>query len=115
MDFEQWGNFKDGTWKTKIDVRDFIKQNYTPYEGDESFLSGPTERTNKLWNDVLNLYKKEMENGGILDADTKTPSAINAYDAGYIDKDLTIINTMINTKTGINNNNNFLFPTIFSS
>ena len=88
MDFEQWGNFKDGTWKTKIDVRDFIQQNYTPYEGDDSFLSGPTDRTNKLWNNVLDLYKKEMENGGVLDADTKTPSAINAYEAGYINKDL---------------------------
>ena len=88
MDFEQWNGFKNGTWKNKIDVRSFIQNNYTPYEGDDSFLSGPTDRTKKLWNDVLSLYKKEMDNGGVLDADVKTPSSINAYEAGYIDKDL---------------------------
>ena len=88
MDFKQWQNFKNGTWKNKIYVRDFIQNNYTPYEGDDSFLSGPTDRTNRLWNTVLALYKKEMDNGGVLDADTKTPSSINAYEAGYIDKDL---------------------------
>ena len=88
MDYMQWHDFKGNTWKSKIDVRDFIQNNYTPYEGDDSFLSGPTDRTNILWNNVLALYKKEMDNGGVLDADTKTPSQINAYDAGYIDKNL---------------------------
>ena len=88
MKFEQWNDFKGGKWTKEIDVRDFIQNNYTPYEGDDSFLVGPTERTKKLWNDVLELYKKERENGGVLDADTKTPSAINAYDAGYINKEL---------------------------
>ena len=88
MKFEQWNGFKKGTWQEEIDVRDFIQKNYTPYAGDDSFLAGATERTNKLWNDVLELYKKERENGGVLDADTKTPSAVNAYEAGYIDKEL---------------------------
>ena len=88
MDFEQWKNFKGETWKSQIDVRDFIQHNYMPYEGDDSFLADATDRTKKLWNDVLYLYKKEMENGGVLDADTKTPSSINSHDAGYIDKDL---------------------------
>ena len=88
MNFKQWEKFNKGAWCKEIDVRDFIQRNYTPYTGDESFLEDATERTNKLWNEVLKLYEKERENGGVLDADTKTPSQINAYDAGYIDKDL---------------------------
>ena len=89
MDFKQWDGFnKAGEWTEEIDVRGFIQNNYTPYDGDSKFLVGPTEKTKKLWNEVLELYKKERENGGVLDADCKTPSSINAYDAGYIDKDL---------------------------
>ena len=88
MDFQEWKDFEGNAWKDEINVRDFIQSNYTPYEGDDSFLVGPTDRTKKLWDEVLKLYEKERENGGILDADTKTPSAINAYDAGYIDKNL---------------------------
>ena len=88
MNFDEWKNFKGGRWKKEIDVRDFIQNNYTPYEGDDSFLVVATDRTKKLWNEVLKLYEQERENGGVLDADTKTPSAINAYEAGYIDKDL---------------------------
>ena len=89
MEFEQWKNFKKGDWQTEINVRDFIQRNYTPYTGDESFLSGPTEKTKKLWNEVLELYKKEHNSkGGVLDIDTKTISTITAHNAGYIDKDL---------------------------
>ena len=89
MDFKQWEGFnKAGEWTKEIDVRGFIQDNYTPYEGDSKFLVGATDKTKKLWNKVLDLYKKERENGGVLDADCKTPSSINAYDAGYIDKDL---------------------------
>ena len=88
MDFQEWKDFEGNAWKDEINVRDFIQSNYTPYEGDDSFLVGPTDRTKKLWDEVLKLYEKERENGGVLDADTKTPSAINAYDAGYIDKNL---------------------------
>ena len=89
MDFKQWDGFnKAGEWTKEIDVRGFIQNNYTPYEGDSKFLAGPTEKTKKLWDEVLELYKKERENGGVLDADCKTPSSINAYEAGYIDKNL---------------------------
>ena len=89
MDFKQWLGFKrDGEWTKEIDVRGFIQANYTPYTGDASFLVGPTERTQKLWNEVLDLYEKERKNGGVLDADCKTPSSVNAYEAGYIDKDI---------------------------
>ena len=89
MDFKQWEGFnKAGEWTKEIDVRCFIQTNYTPYEGDSKFLAGPTEKTKKLWNEVLELYKKERDNGGVLDADCKTPSSINAYDAGYIHKEL---------------------------
>ena len=89
MDFEQWKNFKKGDWQSEINVRDFIQHNYTPYEGDDSFLAGPTDKTKKLWNEVLDLYKKEHDaKGGVLDIDTKTISTITAHDAGYIDKDL---------------------------
>ncbi len=89
MDFKQWNGFnKAGEWTEEIDVRGFIQSNYTPYEGDSKFLMGATDKTKKLWNKVLELYKKERENGGVLDADCKTPSSINAYEAGYIDKNL---------------------------
>ena len=89
MDFNQWNSFnKDGEWTKEIDVRSFIQSNYTPYEGNSNFLTGATDKTKKLWNTVLDLYKKERENGGVLDADCKTPSSINAFEAGYIDKDL---------------------------
>ena len=89
MDFEQWKDFnQDGEWTKEIDVRSFIQRNYTPYTGDDSFLTGATDKTKKLWNKVLDLYEKERANGGVLDADVKTPSTINGYDAGYIDKNL---------------------------
>ena len=88
MNFKQWEGFNRlGEWTKEIDVRGFIQANYTEYIGDDSFLTQPTERTKKLWDEVLELYKKERENG-VLDVDTKTPSAINAYDAGYINKEL---------------------------
>ena len=89
MDFEQWKGFEKGEWKRQINVRDFIQKNYTPYVGDSSFLAGTTEKTKKLWNEVLELYKKEHDaKGGVLDIDTKTVSTVSAHDAGYIDKDL---------------------------
>ena len=89
MNFKQWDNFEKGDWQQEINVRDFIQRNYTPYEGDESFLTGSTEKTKKLWDKVLELYKKEHESeGGVLDIDTKTISTVSSHDAGYIDKDL---------------------------
>ena len=88
MEFKQWDGFdKTGEWTKEIDVRGFIQANYTPYEGDDSFLAGATERTKKLWDKVLKLYEKEREKG-VLDVDTKTPSGVDRYEAGYLDKDL---------------------------
>ena len=86
-----WKNFKEGNWVNEIDVRDFIQKNYTPYEGDDNFLAGATENTKKLWSMVMELSKKERENGGVLDVDTHTVSGINAYKAGYLDKELETI------------------------
>ena len=89
MDFEQWKDFEKGEWKRKIDVRNFIQKNYTPYEGNATFLTGTTDKTKKLWDEVLKLYEKERNsNGSVLDIDTKTISTVSAHEAGYIDKDL---------------------------
>ena len=89
MKFNQWNGFQKGEWQDEINVRDFIQRNYTPYEGDSSFLVGTTLKTKKLWDEVLELYKKEHDSeGGVLDIDTKTVSTVSAHDAGYIDKDL---------------------------
>lgn len=89
MEFEQWNGFNKGEWKRQIDVRSFIQKNYTPYVGDASFLTGTTEKTKKLWDEVLELYKKEHDaQGGVLDIDAKTISTVSAHEAGYIDKDL---------------------------
>lgn len=89
MKFEQWKDFNEGEWKYEINVRDFIQKNYTPYEGNDEFLSNPPEKTTKLWNEVLELYKKEHNSvGSVLDIDTKTISTISGYKAGYINKEL---------------------------
>ena len=84
--FKQWDGFKSGQWQKSVDVRNFIQLNYTPYEGDDSFLAGASENTTKLWAEVSDLFKQERDNGGVLDVDTKTASRINAYAPGYIDK-----------------------------
>ena len=86
MKFDQWKNFNSGSWENEIDVRNFIQKNYTPYEGDSSFLVKPTQRTIELWNKVLDLYKKEREAGGVLDISNDISSTISSHDAGYIDK-----------------------------
>ena len=88
---QAWDGFKTGKWTESVDVLDFIKLNYTPYEGDDSFLAPATERTNALWKKVLVLMKKEIEKNGCLDADVSTPSAIDSHKAGYIDKDAEVI------------------------
>ncbi|HCC04607.1 MAG TPA: formate C-acetyltransferase [Clostridiales bacterium] len=89
MNFDAWKNFEKGEWQDEINVRDFIQHNYTPYEGDSSFLTGPTDKTRALWAEVLDLYKKEKEApGGVLDIDTKTISTVSSHEAGYIDKNL---------------------------
>ena len=84
---QEWKGFKKGVWENEINVRDFIQKNYTPYDGDDSFLAGPTKATSELWEQVLDLSKKEREAGGVLDMDTKTISTITSHGAGYLDKD----------------------------
>ncbi len=86
---KEWNGFTEGRWShTSVNVRDFIKKNYTPYEGDESFLAPPTEATKKLWDKVMDLSRQEREAGGVLDMDTKIISTITSHGAGYIEKDL---------------------------
>ena len=85
---EAWAGFVGGNWEHEIDVRDFIQRNYTPYDGDESFLAGPTENTAKLWDEVMDLFQQEREANGVLDMDTDLVSTIISHPAGYIDQDL---------------------------
>ncbi len=91
MNFEQWDGFKPSKWQDEINVRDFIQQNYTVYEGDESFLSGATERTNHLMKRLNNLLQVEREYGGVLDIDTATVSSLTSYKPGYLDKEKELI------------------------
>ena len=87
-----WEGFADGEWQTSINVRDFIQKNYTPYEGDASFLAGPTARTTALWAKMAELLKKEQQSkGGVLDVSANIPTSITAHDAGYIDQSLEVI------------------------
>ena len=87
MKSEAWNGFNGGNWERFIDVRDFIQKNYTPYEGDDSFLEGPTQNTKDLWAEVMDLTKKEREAGGVLDMDTKVVSTLTSHGAGYLDKE----------------------------
>lgn len=85
---EQWQGFKGGKWQDEVDVRGFIQNNYKPYDGDESFLEGPTESTNTLWGKLQKLQKEERAKGGVLDMETEVVSSLTAYGPGYLDKDL---------------------------
>lgn len=85
---EQWQGFKGSKWQDEVDVRDFIQNNYKPYNGDESFLEGPTESTNTLWTELQELQKEERAKGGVLDMETEVVSSLTAYGPGYLDKDL---------------------------
>lgn len=89
--YAEWNGFKEGKWSSSVNVRDFIQKNYTMYDGDESFLVGPTDETKKLWDQVLDLTKQEREAGGVLDMDTKVVSTITSHGAGYLNKDLETI------------------------
>lgn len=88
---QEWRNFVGGAWQGEVDVRDFIQKNYTPYDGDDSFLKGPTDATKKLWAQVMELSKEEREKGGVLDMDTKIISTITSHGPGYLNKDLETI------------------------
>ena len=87
----EWTGFVPGVWEKEIDVRDFIQKNYTPYDGDDAFLAGPTEDTKALWQQVLELSRAEREAGGVLDMDTRVISTITSHGPGYLDKDNELI------------------------
>src|SRR5699024_3098903 len=82
-----WEGFKGNKWKQNVTVRDFIQLNYTPYDGDDTFLEGPTENTSQLWDQVMDLDRKEIEAGGVLDMDTDTVSSITSHGPGYLDEE----------------------------
>ncbi len=84
---QEWNGFVKGIWEKEVNVRDFIQKNYTPYDGDDSFLAGPTDATNRLWAQVMDLTKQELAAGGVLDMDTKVISTITSHGAGYLNKD----------------------------
>lgn len=88
---DPWRGFKGVVWRDQIDVTDFVRANYQPYEGTADFLSGPTERTRKLWDQCLDLLKKEREAGGVLEIDTKRVAGITAWQPGYIDRENEVI------------------------
>ena len=96
---EQWNGFKGRLWKEEINVRDFIQNNYKPYYGDESFLAGPTEATNKLWGKLQELQKEERANNGVLDMETHVVSGLTAYGPGYIDEELKDLEKVVGLQT----------------
>ena len=97
--FNEWDGFSGHQWKEVIDVRDFIQNNYTPYDGDEKFLEGPAESTDKLWSRLQELQAEERKKGGVLDMETSVVSSITAYDAAYIDNDLKDLETVVGLQT----------------
>ena len=98
-DFEQWKGFEQGKWCDDIDTRDFIQKNYTPYDGDESFLAGPTDATNKLWGKLQELQKQERAKCGVLDMDTHIVTGINAHKPGYIDESMKDLEKIVGLQT----------------
>ena len=98
-EFEQWDGFTGRLWKEGIDVRDFIQNNYTPYDGDEKFLEGPTEATDRLWGKLQELQKEERAKGGVLDMETDVVSGITAYGAAYIDDSMKDLEQVVGLQT----------------
>jgi len=98
-DFEQWHGFKGSKWRDDINTRDFILNNYTPYDGDESFLEGPTDATNKLWGKLQELQKEERAKGGVLDMDTHVVTGLTAHKPGYIDEDMKDLEQIVGLQT----------------
>ena len=98
-EFKQWEGFSGRLWKEGIDVRDFIQKNYKPYDGDESFLAGPTEATDKLWGKLQELQKEERKKGGVLDMETEVVSSLTSYGPGYISEDLKNLEKVVGLQT----------------
>jgi formate C-acetyltransferase len=99
VNFDQWDGFEGRLWKEEINVRDFIQNNYTPYDGDESFLAGPTEATDKLWGKLQEYQKEERAKGGVLDMDTDIVSSITSHKPGYISEELKDLETVVGLQT----------------
>ena len=99
VNFEQWNGFDGSLWKEEVNVRDFIQKNYKPYDGNEHFLAGPTDATNKLWGVLQGLQKEERAKGGVLDMDTKIVSGITAHERGYISEDLKDLEAVVGLQT----------------
>jgi formate C-acetyltransferase len=99
LENKEWSDFKGRTWKEECNVRDFIQNNYTPYDGDESFLAGPTEATDKLWGKLQELQKQERDKGGVLDEETDVVSSLTAYGPGYIDPSLKDLEKIVGLQT----------------
>mgnify|MGYP000018342669 CR=1 FL=1 len=99
INFEQWEGFEGRIWKEEVNTRDFIQKNYTPYDGDESFLAGPTDATNKLWGALQKLQKAERAKGGVLDMETEVVSSLTAYGPGYIDESLKDLEQIVGLQT----------------
>ena len=99
LEKDQWNGFKGRLWKEEVNVRDFIQNNYKPYDGDESFLAGPTEATDKLWGKLQELQKEERAKGGVLDMETHVVSGLTAYGAGYIDEELKDLEAVVGLQT----------------
>ena len=99
QEFSQWDGFEGRRWKEGVNVRDFIQNNYTPYEGDESFLEGATEATDKLWGRLQELQKEERKKGGVLDMETEVVSSLTAYGPGYIDEGLKDLEQVVGLQT----------------
>ena len=95
-----WDGFRGEIWQEEINVRDFIQKNYTPYDGNESFLADPTERTQKLWNHVQKLQKEEREKGGVLECETEVVSGLTAYGPGYISEDMKELEQIVEEQGG---------------
>ena len=99
VNFDQWNGFEGRLWKEQIDVRDFIQKNYTPYDGDESFLAGPTEATNKLWGKLQELMIEQRNKGGVLDCETEVVTGLTAYGPGYIDESMKDLEKVVGLQT----------------
>lgn len=99
VDFNQWEGFEGRIWKEEVNTRDFIQKNYKPYDGDSSFLAGPTDATNKLWGVLQGLQKKERENGGVLDMETEVVSSLTAYGPGYISEEIKDLEQVVGLQT----------------
>ena len=99
FNYDAWAGFEGRLWKEEINVRENIQKNYKPYDGDEAFLAGPTEATNKLWGALQKLQKEERAKGGVLDCETEVVSGLTAYGPGYIDESMKDLEQIVGLQT----------------